>query len=105
MVLTRVLAIEEAYRTVDWKVVFFLAGLIPLGIAMQKTGAAALLADEVMSPVQGSHPIILLLVISGMATVFSLFRIQRGATTSSSHRWSSAWPRSAGSIRALWCCW
>ena len=80
MVLTRVLAIEEAYRSVDWKVVFFLAGLIPLGIAMQKTGAAAFLADKVLSPVQGSHPIILLLVISGMATLFSLFVSNVAAT-------------------------
>ncbi len=80
MVLTRVLDIEEAYRSVDWKVVFFLTGLIPLGSAMQKTGAAAFLADKVLSPVQGSHPIILLLVISGMATLFSLFVSNVAAT-------------------------
>jgi di/tricarboxylate transporter len=80
MVLTRVLAIEEAYCSVDWKVVFFLAGLIPLGVAMQKTGAAAFLADKVLSPVRGSHPIILLLVISGMATLFSLLVSNVAAT-------------------------
>lgn len=34
----KVLAIDEAYRSVDWKVVFFLAGLIPLDLA-ERTGA------------------------------------------------------------------
>ncbi|MEW6334071.1 MAG: SLC13 family permease [Thermodesulfobacteriota bacterium] len=36
MVLTGVLGMEDAYQAADWKVVFFLAGLIPLGVAMQK---------------------------------------------------------------------
>ncbi len=80
MVLTRVLDINEAYSSVDWKVVFFLAGLIPLGFAMQKTGAAALLADKLMSLVQGGHPVLLLLMISVMAAIFSIFISNVGAT-------------------------
>ena len=79
MVLTGVLRIDEAYHAVDWKVVFFLAGLIPLGLAMQKTGAAAYLAENVMFLVQGSHTFLLLLAISGITTLFSVFMSNVGA--------------------------
>ena len=42
MILTRCLTMEEAYRSIQWKAVFLIAGMLPLGIAMQKTGAAEL---------------------------------------------------------------
>ncbi len=73
MVLVGVLRIDEAYQAVDWKTVFFLAGLIPLGMAMQQTGAAAMLAEGVMSVATGSHVLVLLLVIASLSTAFSLF--------------------------------
>ncbi|HSG28744.1 MAG TPA: SLC13 family permease, partial [Candidatus Krumholzibacterium sp.] len=44
MVLLRVIDIDELYRAIDWKTVFLIAGLIPLGVAMEKTGAAEFLA-------------------------------------------------------------
>ncbi|RLC29137.1 MAG: SLC13 family permease, partial [Deltaproteobacteria bacterium] len=37
MILTKVLSIDEAYQSVDWRTIFLLAGLIPLGIATEKT--------------------------------------------------------------------
>jgi di/tricarboxylate transporter len=58
MVLVRVLTIQEVYQAIEWKVVFLLAGLIPLGIAMQKSGTAAFLAERVMTLVQGGHPVL-----------------------------------------------
>jgi di/tricarboxylate transporter len=73
MILTGVLRIEEAYEAVDWKIVFFLAGLIPLGLAMQQTGTAALLAESVMTLVAGHHTLLLLLAVAVMSTAFSLF--------------------------------
>jgi di/tricarboxylate transporter len=79
MVLTRVLSIDDAYHAVDWKVVFFLAGLIPLGLAMQKTGAASYLAEAIMTPMQGSHTFLLLLVLSATTTLFSLLMSNVGA--------------------------
>nr|WP_276282224.1 SLC13 family permease [Halorussus sp. DT72] len=45
MVVTGVLEPPEVYDAVEWDVIFLLAGVIPLGIAMQKTGAADLIAD------------------------------------------------------------
>jgi di/tricarboxylate transporter len=79
MVLTRVLAIQEAYQAIEWKVVFLLAGLIPLGVAMQKTGTAAFLAEKVMMLVQGGHPILIVLTIAVLSTLFSLFMSNVGA--------------------------
>jgi len=79
MVLIGVITIREAYQAIDWKVVFLLAGLIPLGVAMQKTGTAALLAEEVMSLVQGGHPALMLLTVAVLSTVFSLFMSNVGA--------------------------
>ena len=47
MIVTRVLSIDEAYQSVDWRTIFLLAGLIPLGIATEKTGTAAWIANAV----------------------------------------------------------
>ena len=79
MILVRVLSIQEAYRAIEWKVVFLLAGLIPLGTAMEKTGTAAWLAERVMTPVQGSHPVLILVVVATLSTIFSLFMSNVGA--------------------------
>jgi di/tricarboxylate transporter len=48
MVVTGCLKPGEVYDSVQWDVIFLLAGVIPLGIAMQVTGAAALLAEAVV---------------------------------------------------------
>ncbi len=47
MVLTGCLTIEDAYLAIDWRVFFLMAGMLPLGLALEKTGAAAYLAQQV----------------------------------------------------------
>jgi di/tricarboxylate transporter len=47
MVFTGCVRIEEVYQDLDWSVVFMLAGLIPLGLAMDDTGAAAWIGEVV----------------------------------------------------------
>lgn len=79
MILSRVISIQQAYDAIDWKVVFLLAGLIPLGIAMQKTGAAYFLAENVMGLIEGQSPLLLVIAITVLATVFSLFMSNVGA--------------------------
>jgi len=49
MVLLGCLTMEEAYRYIEWRAVFLIAGMLPLGIAMEQTGAAALIATGVIS--------------------------------------------------------
>ncbi len=49
MILTRCLSMEEAYRAIEWRAIFLIAGMLPLGTAMQQTGAAELLANQTMN--------------------------------------------------------
>ncbi|MFC7201207.1 SLC13 family permease [Halospeciosus flavus] len=49
MVFTGVLKPNEIYDSVDWNVIFLLAGVIPLGIALEQTGAAELIGNTVAS--------------------------------------------------------
>ena len=79
MVLTKVIAIQDVYQAIEWKVVFLIAGLIPLGTAMQNTGAAAFLADKVMILVHGGHPLLVVIAVAILATVFSLLMSNVGA--------------------------
>ncbi len=48
MVLTRCLSMEDAYRAIEWRAIFLIAGMLPLGTAMQQTGAAEFLAQQTM---------------------------------------------------------
>jgi len=71
MVLTRCLTMEEAYRYIEWKAVFLIAGMLPLGTALDKTGAARLLAENVVAFVgpMGPHAVLGgLLLITFLAT-------------------------------------
>ncbi|MBN2038569.1 MAG: SLC13 family permease [Spirochaetes bacterium] len=60
MVLTRCITIEEAYESIDWKILFLLGGILPLGLALQQTGTASLLAGTVMKPLIAMGPYIVL---------------------------------------------
>ncbi len=60
MVLTRCLSLEEAYQSIDWMVIFLLAGMIPAGIALEKTGAAQLLAEFILKGIGSFGPLFVL---------------------------------------------
>lgn len=80
MVLFGVLSMDEAYAAIDWKTVFLLAGLIPLGIAMDHTGAARFLAERMSHFLAGKPLTVILLVIALLSSVFSLFMSNVAAT-------------------------
>jgi di/tricarboxylate transporter len=80
MIITRVLTIDEAYQAVDWRTIFLLGGLIPLGIATEKTGTAAWIAHTVLSAIGTVSPIVMLAVIGVLSTVFTLVISNVGAT-------------------------
>ena len=48
MVLVGVLTMDEGYASIEWQSVFLIAGMLPLGIAMAKTGTAEFLSDQII---------------------------------------------------------
>jgi len=48
MVLTGCLTMDEAYRSIEWRSVFLIAGMLPLGTVMENTGTAQFLADGIV---------------------------------------------------------
>ncbi|WP_320005772.1 SLC13 family permease [Maridesulfovibrio sp.] len=80
MILGGVLTIDEAYRAVDWMTVFLLAGLIPLGLAFENTGAARMIADMLMNAVGVPSSLVLLTCIGLLTSFFTLFTSNVGAT-------------------------
>lgn len=80
MILCRVLTIDEAYQSVDWRTVFLLAGLIPLGIAAENSGAAAWIAHTVLGIIGDVSPVGLLTAIAVLSTFFTLVISNVGAT-------------------------
>ncbi len=80
MVLSGVLNIEEAYEAVSWKTVFLLASLIPLGLAVETTGTAKWIANQVLFVV-GDMPIwVIQASVAALATFFTLVMSNVGAT-------------------------
>jgi len=56
MVLTKCLTMDEAYDSIDWRTVFLVAGMLPLGTAMQTTGTASYIADKMLGVFGGMGP-------------------------------------------------
>jgi di/tricarboxylate transporter len=73
MVLSGCLTMEEAYRHIEWKAVFLIAGMLPLGTALDQTGAAKLIAEGVVALVGpfGPKAVMLgLVALTFLATCF-----------------------------------
>lgn len=80
MIMTKVISIEEAYEAVSWSTVFLLACLIPLGQAVQNTGTAAWIAQEILRLMEGVPVFGLQIGVAVLATVFTLVMSNVGAT-------------------------
>ncbi len=80
MILSGVIKIEEAYEAVSWKTVFLLASLIPLGLAVETSGTAKWIAEQVLVVV-GDQPIwVIQASVAVLATFFTLVMSNVGAT-------------------------
>ena len=71
MLLSGVLDMDEAYGAINWKTIFTLACLIPLGAAMDSTGAAAWIAQEVLAWLGGWPQWSLQVVVAVLALLFA----------------------------------
>ncbi|MBW2525400.1 MAG: SLC13 family permease [Deltaproteobacteria bacterium] len=82
MVLTGVLSIRDAYHAVDWRTVFLLGGLIPLGMAVDRTGTAEWIATGIVTALGESvTPLVLITVLAVMSGAFCLVISNVGACT------------------------
>jgi di/tricarboxylate transporter len=77
MVLLRVLDMDQAYHAIEWKSVFLVAGMLPLGTALAKTGAAALLSTALINTLGQSGIMILLAGLVGLTILFT--QVMNGA--------------------------
>lgn len=93
LLLTGCLRLQELYESVEWVAIVLIAGMIPLGIAMEKTGAAALLAEYLVQTLGGFGPQAVLAglfgftglltqVMSNAATLVLLAPVALGAAAS-----------------------
>jgi di/tricarboxylate transporter len=73
MVLTRCLTMDEAYQAIEWRAVFLIAGMLPLGLALQQTGAAAILGQALIQTLGGFGPLMLVAGIYLLAMLLTQF--------------------------------
>lgn len=79
LIILRCLRPEQAYGAVDWRVLVMLAGILPLGIAMQKTGAAQTITDVVLRFAGRDDPMALLAAIYLVTAILTEFMSNTGA--------------------------
>ena len=71
MILSGILTMDQAYQAIEWKSIFLIAGMLPLGIAMIKTGAAAILGNGLVALLGGLGPIAMLAGLVLVTTLLS----------------------------------
>ena len=65
------LSADEAYRSIDWKVIFLLAGMLSLGAAMENTGAASAFANWTLDQIRAMGPHVVLGCLYLLTTVLT----------------------------------
>jgi len=73
MTLAGCLDAEDVYDAIDWRIIILMAGLIPLGVAMSETGAAAFLVENSLGLVSSLGPLAVLAVLYLLALLLTEF--------------------------------
>jgi di/tricarboxylate transporter len=69
--LTQAISVEEAYRKVEWRALVLIGSMLALGTAMEKTGTAAYLADQIVTFAGATNPLLLLTGFFVLAVVLT----------------------------------
>jgi di/tricarboxylate transporter len=80
MVLANIVTMEQVYRAIEWRIIFLVAGMLPLGLAMTKTGATALFATALTGVLKPFGPLALLLGLLILTVLLS--QAMKGAAVS-----------------------
>ena len=78
MVLIRTMNMDQAYRAIDWRSLFLVAGMLPVGVALNKTGASTMFANVILSSLGGAGHLVLL--AGFVLLTVALTQIINGAT-------------------------
>jgi len=78
LLITRTLRPEHAYAAVDWRVIIMLAAILPLGVAMEKTGAAKAAADFFLGLAGTENPVLVLATFYLLTAVLTEFMSNSG---------------------------
>lgn len=80
IVLANIVKMEQVYRAIEWRIIFLVAGMLPLGLAMTKTGATALFATGLTGVLKPFGPLALLLGLLILTVLLS--QAMKGAAVS-----------------------
>lgn len=79
LLLTNCITLTHVYHKINWEIIFLLAGMFPLGIAMHNSGADVWLSEQLINLLQGKDPVFALAIIFGV-TMFISGLISNNAT-------------------------
>jgi len=71
MLLTKSISLEDIYHKINWQIIFLLAGMIPLGIAMTNTGTDMWISENLLKLLTGQEPIVVLGLLFGFTMLMS----------------------------------
>ncbi|MFC7337544.1 SLC13 family permease [Haloferula chungangensis] len=71
VVLLGCVEVREAYRSIEWNILFLIYGMLGIGLAMEKTGGAELIANQVVSLSSGLGPVFVLAAIYLLASLLT----------------------------------
>jgi len=71
MIIGRCLTLDEAYEAIDWKIIFLLGGVIPLGLAVEQNGVALWVTDSILKPLLSYGPVVVLAALYLITTLLT----------------------------------
>lgn len=80
LVILNIVTMEQVYRVVEWRIIFLVAGMLPLALAMNRSGATALFANALTGLVGPYGPYMLLLGLLALTVMLS--QVMKGAAVS-----------------------
>lgn len=66
-------SVEAAYKTINWESIILIAAMMPMSVALEKTGAAAMISQSLVSSLGASSPLLLLAGIYATTSFLTMF--------------------------------
>ncbi len=71
VIATRCMDVRDSYKSIEWSILFLIYGMLGIGLAMEKTGGAALIANGVVGLLQGFGPLVILAAVYLLAWILT----------------------------------